>query len=90
MKILAPRANSTKFCTHNRWAPRWLEMQKLGACVWGAGGGVQWWWFGWSCGGGSLGGVAPWLTRGPPKAGLTAGILYKIEDFYYIYLFIYF
>ena len=40
MKILPLGPNSTKFYTHNLWATRRLEMQKLGAggeC----GGGVQ-------------------------------------------------
>ena len=31
MKILAPGPNSTKFYTHNLWAIRRLEMQKLDA-----------------------------------------------------------
>ena len=31
MKILVLGPNSTKFYTHNLWATRWLEMQKLGA-----------------------------------------------------------
>ena len=29
MQILTLGANSTKFCTHNLWASRELEMQKL-------------------------------------------------------------
>ena len=33
-------------------------------------------------GGGALGGVAPWLARGPPKAGLAASVLY----YYNLYL----
>ena len=33
MLILALGANSTKFCIHNLWASRELEMQKLGAGV---------------------------------------------------------
>ena len=33
MEILAPEANTTKFCIHNRWTSRELEMQKLGAGV---------------------------------------------------------
>ena len=36
MKILALGPNSTKFCIHNLWATRRLEMQKLGV-------GVRWW-----------------------------------------------
>ena len=31
MKILALGANWAKFCLHNMWATRRLEMQKLGA-----------------------------------------------------------
>ena len=30
IKILALGPNSTKFCIHNLWASRELEMQKLG------------------------------------------------------------
>ena len=33
MKILALGANSTKFCVHNLWVSRELEMQKLGTGV---------------------------------------------------------
>ena len=72
MKILALGPNSTKFYTHNLWATRRLEMQKLdtdgecngevmGVVVQEARGG---------CGGPE--GVAPWLARGPPKAGRAA------------------
>ena len=39
MKILALGPNSTKFYTHNLWATRRLEMQKLDA-----GGEVMGWW----------------------------------------------
>ena len=56
MKILALGANSTKFCTHNLWATRRLEMQKLGAEG--------------ECRGGGPEGVAPCLARGPPNASL--------------------
>ena len=42
MKILALGPNSTKFCIHNLWASRELEMQKLGAGVW-CGIGVRVW-----------------------------------------------
>ena len=88
MKILALGPNSTKFYTHNLWATRRLEMEKLdadgecngevmgvvvqearGGCVVGCGGGV-----------GGPGGVAPWLARGPPKAGLAA------SKYIYIYI----
>ena len=31
IKILALGPNSNKFCIHNLWATRWLEIQKLGA-----------------------------------------------------------
>ena len=92
MKILALGLNSTKFYTHNLWATRRLEMQKLdadGECNGevmgvvvqetrgGYGGGMGWRVCsgvqgdaGVGCGG--PGGVAPWLARGPPKAGLAA------------------
>ena len=33
MKIIALGPNSTKFCIHNLWTSRELEMQKLGAGV---------------------------------------------------------
>ena len=89
MKILPLGPNSTKFCTHNRWVTRRLEMQKMCAvgCR-GPGVGVK-------CGkvrsvvwgecrggiglgrGGGPGGVAPWLARGPPKAALAASIRIK-------------
>ena len=45
MKIHLLGPNAIKFCTHNLWATRRLEMQKLGAdgeC----GGGVQGLWVG--------------------------------------------
>ena len=40
MKILALRLNSTKFCIHNLWASRELEMQIL-TIQNGVGGGAQ-------------------------------------------------
>ena len=40
MKALAFRLNSTKFCTHNQWAPRSIKMQKPTAQN-GGGGGTQ-------------------------------------------------
>ena len=39
IKILALEAKSTKFCKHNLWASRELEMQKLGTGVESRGGG---------------------------------------------------
>ena len=47
MKILSLGANSTKFCIHNLWASRELEIQKLttqngGGGQGGARGGVDW------------------------------------------------
>ena len=66
MKILPLGPNSAKFCTHNLWATKKLEIQKLGGC-----------WVG-----GSLGGVAPWLARGLRNAGLAASIrIYKNGKF---------
>ena len=88
MKILALGSNSIKFYTHNLWATRMLEMQKLDAdgevmgvvvqeTRGGCGGGMGWRVCsgvqgdaGAGCGG--PGGVAPWLARGAPKAGLAA------------------
>ena len=59
---------------HNLCATRRLEMQKLGV-----GYRVQWWGAGWGEFLGGLGGVSPWLVRGPQKASIYINIHVKTD-----------